>query len=458
MSTNLHTLKAATSILLLVLIGAAPAGAGCSQSRLALWASESLPRERETSPQLRRQSFDIVWQTVKDKHFDPHFGGIDWDAVREKYLPKLGEVKDDKEFYALLQQMLGELHESHFAIYPPESLPEDDSSEPTSGTLGIDVRILNGLAVITRVQPGSPAARAGLGPGFVLEEVDGTPAKQIVDRASKSADTDGIKRIHQTRALLARLNGDPGTSVDVTYIGRGGARDTISIKREKLTGEMSARMGNFPPQYVEFDSSRVQGGIAYIRFNIFVVSIMDRLRSAIRSSHDAAGIIIDLRGNPGGVGQMSCGLAGILESEETTLGTMKMRTGFQNFAVFPQSGAYLGPVVVLIDEMSASTSEIFASGMQALGRATIVGKRSAGAALPSLFEKLPTGAVFQYAIGDFRTPKGSLIEGLGVTPDIEVNLTREGLLSGTDVQLDAAIKAINGKRGSQPGKTPHETH
>src|SRR5262249_55216879 len=164
-----------------------------------------------------------------------------------------------------------------------------------------------------------------------------------------------------------------------------------------------------------------------------------------------------LRGNPGGVGQMSCGLAGMLESAETSLGTMRMRAGFQNFAVFPQSGAYLGPVVVLIDEMSASTSEIFASGMQSLGRATVVGRRSAGAALPSVLEKLPTGAVFQYAIGDFRTPKGTLIEGKGVAPDIEVNLSREALLGGSDDQLDAAIKAINKSRRDRPNKSGRQT-
>jgi carboxyl-terminal processing protease len=316
------------------------------------------------------------------------------------------------------------------------------------------LRIIDDLATITRVQPGSPAARAGLRAGFVVEKIDGIPINQIVERASRRAESQGITRIRQTRAILARLNGDPGTAVAITYSGKPGPAATEKINREKLTGEMSPRMGNFPPQYVEFDSRRLPQDIGYIRFNIFVVSIMDRLRSAIRSDRDAAGVIIDLRGNPGGVGQMSCGLAGMLESAEASMGTMKMRAGFQNFAVFPQSGAYLGPVVVLIDELSASTSEIFAGGMQELGRATVVGKRSAGAALPSIFEKLPTGAVFQYAIGDFKTPKGTLIEGRGVTPDIDVSLSREALLSGSDTQLEAAIKAItNAKpvRAARPG-------
>src|SRR5262249_24619910 len=168
------------------------------------------------------------------------------------------------------------------------------------------------------------------------------------ERDSKGGATGGIKVIRQVRSVLARLNGDPGTSVEVACTSKPGTRSVAKITRERLTGEMSARMGNFPPKHVEFDSRTVQGGIGYIPFNVFVMSMMDRLRSAIRSEHDAAGIIIDLRGNPGGVGLMSCGLAGMLESAETSLGTMRMRAGFQNFAVFPQSGAYLGPVVVII--------------------------------------------------------------------------------------------------------------
>jgi carboxyl-terminal processing protease len=81
--------------------------------------------------------------------------------------------------------------------------------------------------------------------------------------------------------------------------------------------------------------------------------------------------------------------------------------------------------------------------MQEIGRAAVVGERTAGAALPSIFQKLPTGALFQYAVADFRTPKGTLIEGRGVAPDVEIKLTRRALLDGRDSQLDVAIEQIN---------------
>lgn len=139
---------------------------------------------------------------------------------------------------------------------------------------------------------------------------------------------------------------------------------------------------------------------------------------------------------------MAPGIAGVLKKEQSSLGTMHMRSGYQNFAVFPQENPYLGPVVILTDGGSASTSEIFAGGMQEIGRAVVVGERTAGAALPSIFQKLPTGALFQYAIADFKTPKGTLIEGRGVAPNVEVKLTRRSLLDGRDIQLDAAIEQI----------------
>jgi carboxyl-terminal processing protease len=110
------------------------------------------------------------------------------------------------------------------------------------------------------------------------------------------------------------------------------------------------------------------------------------------------------------------------------------------FVIFPQANPYPGPVVILIDGLSGSTSEVFASGMQEMGRAVVVGERSAGAALPSFFQKLPTGALFEFAIADFKTPKGVLIEGRGVIPDVEVKLDRASLLAGRDAQLDAAVE------------------
>ncbi len=169
---------------------------------------------------------------------------------------------------------------------------------------------------------------------------------------------------------------------------------------------------------------------------------MPKIREAIRSMKDTDGIIIDLRGNPGGIGGMAPGFAGLLVSEQTSLGSMKTRTSETKFIVYPQPAPYPGKIVVLTNYASASTSEIFAAGLQEIGRAKVVGERSAGAVLPSVFEKLPTGAIFQYVIADYKSPNYILLEHRGVIPDTEVKLTRASLLDGRDLQLEEAVKQI----------------
>jgi carboxyl-terminal processing protease len=391
---------------------------------------------------VHQRTFDIVWRTVKEKHFDPSLGGVDWDKVREQYAPRAASAKNDAEFYDVLRQMLSELHQSHFGIIAPEDIVQDNSPEPKGGSIGIDLQLVDGRATITRVEPGSRAAAAGLRPGYIITKVGDTTVEQVIATFAKSKESQAITKLRITRALLGRINGAPETTVGIIYLDASDQPREVTVTRERLKGEMSPRFGNFPPQYTEFEAKRLDGGIGYVRFNVFVISLMDRIRAAIRGMSDAPGIIIDLRGNPGGLGGMAPGIAGVLEKEPTSLGTMQMRSGYQRFAVFPQLNPYLGPVVILADGGSASTSEIFAAGMQELGRAVVVGERTVGAALPSVLQKLPTGALFQYAIADFKTPKGTLIEGRGVIPDVEVKLTRGSLLEGRDAQLDAALEQI----------------
>lgn len=112
------------------------------------------------------------------------------------------------------------------------------------------------------------------------------------------------------------------------------------------------------------------------------------------------------------------------------------------FIVYPQDDVYQGKVVVLTDYGSASTSEIFAAGLQEIGRAKVVGETSAGAVLPSVFDRLPTGATFQYVVSDYKTPKNILLEHRGAIPDTEIKLTRASLLEGRDLQIEEAIKQI----------------
>jgi carboxyl-terminal processing protease len=406
----------------------------------------------ENRSDIRQQTFDIVWRTVKEKHFDPALGGVDWEGARETYAPKVAAVKSDREFYLLLQEMLGLLHQSHFNIIPPESLTPDNRDELSSGAVGIDLRLAGGAAMITRVEPDSSAARAGLRPGFLIKQVGGKTVEEILATFAKSAERAEIKNIRMTRSVLAATSGDPGTSIRIVYLDDQDRTREATLERDRLKGELSPKVFNFPPQYTEFETKRIGGAsgapsyIGYIRFNVFTPPVIEKLKAAISAFGDADGMIFDLRGNLGGLGGIATTVAGRICDKPGSLGVMKMRSGELKFAFFPQENRYAGPVAVLIDGMSASTTEVLSSGIQEMGRAVIVGERSAGAALPSFFQNLPTGALFQFAVADFKTPKGVLIEGRGVIPDVEARYDRASLLAGRDAQLEAAIEQIRKSR------------
>jgi carboxyl-terminal processing protease len=107
---------------------------------------------------------------------------------------------------------------------------------------------------------------------------------------------------------------------------------------------------------------------------------------------------------------------------------------------------FTGPVAILTDEGTASASEMLAAGLQEAKRAIVVGDVTLGAVLPSVIEALPGGAVMQYVVADFKTPKGVLLEGRGVQPDRRVIETRSGLQTGRDPVLDAALNAVKAAR------------
>ena len=161
-------------------------------------------------------------------------------------------------------------------------------------------------------------------------------------------------------------------------------------------------------------------------------------------------MLIDLRGNPGGVAGTAVGVAGYLLGDRVLLGKMKNRSTELNLNVYPRQVSraskkierFAGPVAVLIDGGSASTSEIFAAGLQDHGRARLFGEPTAAAALPSVIERMPNGDLLMHAIADFERPSGERVEGRPVEPESPVSLTREGLLAGRDEPREAALAWI----------------
>jgi carboxyl-terminal processing protease len=161
---------------------------------------------------------------------------------------------------------------------------------------------------------------------------------------------------------------------------------------------------------------------------------------------------VDIRGNPGGIGAMVMAFGGHFLDTTAALGVITTRGRTLRFVANPRRAntrnepvrPYAGPLAIVVDSLSMSTSEIFAAGMQATGRARIVGENTPGLALPAVLTRLPTGDVLMHVFADFTDPTGRRIEGRGVVPDVVVPLTRRDLLGGRDAPLDAAVTWITG--------------
>jgi C-terminal processing protease CtpA/Prc len=172
-------------------------------------------------------TFEIVWKKVNETYFDPTFAGLDWKDVHDRYLPQITAAEKDEEFYRLVNRMLWELKVSHTNIVPPGSFAVYEPLVFAEGGPGLDIRLLDGAAVITSVQPESPANQAGLHPGYVIQAIDGLCIDQIVRegelRLSPPYNSRGrITRI--TKAILGRIYGTPGTEVSIAYSDEEGKR------------------------------------------------------------------------------------------------------------------------------------------------------------------------------------------------------------------------------------------
>jgi len=409
----------------------------------ALGASALTPEQRG----LNIDSFEYVWKTVRDKHWQTTPGGLDWQAVHDELRPAIEKADTMDAARAVIGDMLGRLRQTHFGIIPAELYSSIDNGHSRGGesTTGMDIRVVGTQALVTSVQTGSSAARGGVRPGWQILKIGDLDLDLVIAKLDESYAKSTLRELVGRRTVMSRLEGKPGESVEVEFLDGRDQRVRKTLQQEKPKGTL-AQFGYLYPAHVWFDSSKVGGGnIGYVSFNMFLdpARLMNLFAEAVQSCIKCDGFVIDLRGNPGGIGVMAMGMAGwFIDKPGQLLGTLYMRESTLKFIVNPRVNTFAGPVAILVDGASASTSEIMAGGMKDLGRAHIFGTRTAAAALPSVLEMLPNGDGFQYAIANYISEGGKPLEGLGVTPDVEAPVTRKALLEGKDPALDAAIAWI----------------
>lgn len=398
------------------------------------------------------ESFEQVWTTVRDKHFDPELGGLDWQAIHDELRPQIEQAATMSEARSVIKEMLSRLEQSHFEIIPAELYVDAGQAEAEGsrdGVTGLDVRVIASHALVTAVVKDSPADQAGVRPGWEIVRVgDDDDVASGLRRVAAEQEGKTWKDAMLADAVLSRLRGRIGDTVAVQMLDGQDRTVELEIALGKPRGKQAYRIGQVAPHYVWIDTHRIDEDIGYIAFNLFAdpAYLMPKFNDAMKAFLDGGGLIVDLRGNGGGLGAMAGWMAGWLVAErEQSLGTMVEQDGALEFIVIPRATTYVGPVAILVDGLSASTSEIFAGGLQDLGRARIFGSRTAGASQPADVVKLPNADRFKYAVAKHVSRSGHVVEGIGVSPDVEVVPTRRDLLRGRDVVLEAAVAWIRGQ-------------
>jgi carboxyl-terminal processing protease len=371
----------------------------------------SLPAAQRARAAENVRVFNRVWDLVNRKHYDPKFQGPAWAELGVKHAGVAAAATDTAALYRVLNTMLEPLQDSHTQAQSPDQA--FDHRTRTRARTGFNLVRMDDVWVVSEVLPGSPAEAAGVQVGWIVVSRDGRPVGAQLD-----------------------FRPQPGDAVGWEF------RDLN--ERVVRVAPVAKVLSTGPRQIARV----LEGGWVYLRFDEFDAPDRRWLARELADHATAPGLIIDLRRNPGGE-TFSLGITvGEFFDHRVDCGTFIRRDGGRSVKNSWQLGSarYRGKVAVLVDRNTGSAAEIFAAVMQDHGRATVIGRRTAGAVLASVFYPLPDGGRLQLSREDYVAPKGRRIEGNGVEPDITVTRTLADLRAGRDPELDAALRVLKERK------------
>jgi carboxyl-terminal processing protease len=375
---------------------------GKIQTEKEIFGGRVLDRTKLPEYLSRDVDFNLFWEV--------------WDLAKKEYLRQ--PVSDTKLFYGALAGIIAALDDPYSVFLNPEVAEKfQQELKGTFEGIGAEIGIKNDQLTIIAPLPDTPAFRAGLKSGDKILAIDGK-------------DTTGMALDY----AVSLIRGPKGTEVILTIWREGWEKPKeIKIVRDKI--ELVS---------VKWE---MKDKIAYIAINHFNEDTSRRFNAAVNEilMANPKGIILDLRNNPGGFLETAVDVAGewiennVVVIEKTREGEKKPRKSsglarLQNLKT-----------VVLINQGSASASEIVAGTLQDYKKATLVGKKTFGKGSVQNLELLRDGSAVKITVSEWLTPNERQIDKEGIQPDIEIDLTEEDYNAGRDPQLDKAIEILSEK-------------
>ncbi len=345
-----------------------------------------------------------------------------WDLLHAYYVDQ--PLDDQAMLEGAIRGMISALGDPHTRYANPDEYQEEvESSAGEYQGIGAYVDVTGDYVKISSTMPGSPAEEAGLRTGDLVIAVNGT-------------DVTGI----DPSVVLLDIRGPEGTKVKLTI--RRGEEEPFDVDVERRRIETASVEGEM-----------LDGNIAYIAMSQFGDKTTQELRDLLDElmKNDPSGLIFDLRGNGGGWLTTAVDTASEFLPAGTLVLIEKEGDGAETkYRTHRKGGRALDvPMVVLINEGSASASEIVTGALRCAGRATVIGKTSYGKGSVQIQPELSNGGAVSVTIARWYLPDDTLIHGIGISPDIEVDYTEEDYQNGLDPQLDAAIDFLTGDHSEE---------
>jgi carboxyl-terminal processing protease len=337
---------------------------------------------------------DEAWKIIFDEYLDTNgrYSPQQWSKLRRELQAR--SYGNSKESYEAIRRMLSTLDDPYTRFIEPQEVKEMEGDSQELSGVGIQLSLDNDTKELVVISPieSSPASRAGVQPKDVIVSIDGTSTKGM-----------------STEDAVKLIRGRSGTAVNIT-LRRKGQKLDVALTRELIELHAVVHQVNTSPEGVK---------VGYIRLKQFNVNAAKDMQAAIRDleARGVQGYVLDLRSNPGGLFNVGVEIAQ-LWLDHGIIVTSSTRNGIQEIKLANGPALTKLPLVILVNQGTASAGEILASALRDNKRALLVGEKTYGLGRMQRFRKLSDGSGVLVTNATYKTAKGEVIDKLGILPDV----------------------------------------
>ncbi len=362
-----------------------------------------LINKQSTDP---KRLFLKTWRIVKSKYYDPTMNNQDWSRWNKRYVDRI-KTQDDAN--VAIDTMIASLNDPYTQFLDKEEYKEQTTSIDAKITgIGVNIISLDGNVLIVSVVEDTPAEENGLKAGDIILSVNGKEVRG--------------KTVSDVAALI---RGKEGDSVKIELL-----RDKTKLTKNITRREIKIK---------SVKTKILDKTIGYVQISSFISGdVTKEFIEALTKIQNCDGLILDLRGNTGGLMPNAVFIADMFLTEGHIVSIVDRNKQRSDIDAQKKPYSINKPVVILVDQASASASEILGAALKENRKAILVGERTFGKAMIQRIIPLPNETGLNLTIAKYLTPKGHDLNKNGITPDYIVSYTEQDFLKNKDPQLDKA--------------------